>query len=227
LRRARFQFEIIVVLDYVPDDRTGSIVHRLCETYGEIRLVERLGRRGVGDAIRSGIKLARGDILVPIMGDHSESPLDVVRLIDAIEQGYDIAIGERFKKGRPEGYPFTKYIANRCCNRLIKLLFHIPSSDTTNAFKAYRTRLLSQLGLSSRGFEIFVELPLKVLLKASHAKVIAISIKHSVRKKREAKLSILIDGARYIKTILSIFFRYKVKRFLRRGVSFGECRGTI
>jgi len=209
LRRAQFRFEVIVVLDSVPGDQTGFIVHQLCERFGEIRLIERSGKRGVGDAVRTGISLAKGSICVPIMADRSESPLDLVKLINAITQGYDVAIGDRFEHGRPPGYPITKYIANRCCNYLVKLLFHIPTSDTTNAFKAYRTELLAQSTLSSQGFEIFAEIPIKVL-RNRNLKTVNIKVQHIVRKKREAKLSLLKDGPRYVKRILSLFFSKEI-----------------
>lgn len=204
LRRTQFNYEVIVILDSVPGDQTGFIVHQLCERFSEIRLIERFGKRGVGDAVRAGIRLARGNIFVPIMGDHSESSLDLVKLINAIAQGYDVAIGDRFEHGRPPGYPALKYIANRCYNYLVKLLFHMPSSDTTNAFKAYRTELVKHLTLSSRGFEIFVEIPIKVLRNAN-LKIVNIQVQHTVRKKREAKLSLFKDGPRYMKMILLLF----------------------
>ena len=190
-RRAQFEFEVIVILDYVPNDDTILIVRKLCERFGEVQLVERPGKRGVGDAIRTGIRLAKGNILVPVMADHSESPQDLVRLVSSVAEGYDVAIGDRFKDGKPHGYPFLKYLANRCCNQIIRFLFRVPSSDTTNAFKAYRTELLRQLDLSSKGFEIFAEIPLKLFLKLPNAKVTNIRVQHFVRKKKEAKLSLV------------------------------------
>jgi len=210
LRRTQFHFEVIVILDSVPGDRTGLIVHQLCERFSEIRLIERSGKRGVGDAVRAGIRLAKGDIFVPIMGDRSENPLDLVKLINAISQGHDVAIGNRFEHGRPSGYPVPKYITNRCYNYLVKLLFHTPSSDMTNAFKAYRTELVKHLTLSSTGFEIFVEIPIKVLRNAN-LKIVNIQVQHTVRKKREAKLSLFKDGPRYMKMILLLFSSKEIR----------------
>ena len=204
LRGTRFQFEVIVILDSVPGDRTGLIVHRQCERFSEIRLIERLGRRGVGDAIRTGISLAQGDILAPMMGDLSESSSDLVKLLDAVAEGCDVAIGVRFQHGRPPGYSVLKYLANRFCNYLIRLLFRIPSSDTTNAFKAYRTELLKESTFLSKGFEIFVEIPVK-LLRNRNLKIVNIPVQHTVRKKRQAKLSLIKDGPRYAKMIVSLF----------------------
>jgi len=212
LRENRFQFEVLVVLDSVPGDRTGLIIHALCERFPELRLIERSGKRGIGDSVSTGIKARKGSVFVLVMGDHSESADDLVRLVNTVTQGYDIAFGERFKHGKPHGYPLLKYIANRCCNYLIRLLFRVPSLDTTNAFKAYNAQVLDQLDLSSKGFEIFVEMPLKVFLRVPEVKIVNIPVQHFVGKKREAKLSLLKEGPNYIRMILSLFVHGKVKK---------------
>lgn|GEM_PF-1263860 len=220
LRQKRFNFEVLVVLDSIPGDRTGPIIHALCEKFAELRMIERFGKRGVGDAVRTGIKAAKGSIFVPVMGDHSESSNDLVKLVGAVAQGYDMGIGDRFKHGKPCGYPFLKYIANRCCNFLIKLLFSVPSSDTTNAFKAYNAQVLKQLDISSKGFEVFVEIPLKVFLRVPNVNIATISVQHLVRKKSEAKLSLLKEGPHYIRVITSLFVHDRMKRIY---LDVGDC----
>lgn len=212
LRQKQFSFEVLVVLDSLPGDRTSLIIHELCEKFAELRMIERVGKRGVGDAVRTGIRAAKGSILVPVMGDHSESSDDLVKLVRAVAQGHDMAIGDRFKHGKPYGYPFLKYTANRCCNFLIKLMFSVPSFDTTNAFKAYNAPVLKQLEISSKGFEVFAEIPLKVFLRVPEANIASISVQHFVRKKSEAKLSLLKEGPRYIRVISSLFIHGKMKR---------------
>jgi glycosyltransferase involved in cell wall biosynthesis len=212
LRQNRLNFEVLVVLDSVPGDRTGLIIQELCGKFAELRLIERLGKRGVGDAVRTGIRAAKGSIFVPVMGDHSEGSDDLVKLVNAVAQGYDMAIGDRFKNGKPCDYPFLKYVANRCCNFLIKLMFSVPSSDMTNAFKAYSAPVLKQLDISSKGFEVFVELPLKVFFAVPNVNIANISVQHFVRKKSEAKLSLLKEGPRYIRVISSLFVHGRMKR---------------
>ncbi|MDH5780083.1 MAG: glycosyltransferase family 2 protein [Candidatus Bathyarchaeota archaeon] len=209
LRETRFRFEVLVILDYVPDDRTGFIVHKLRERFSELRLIEGAGKHGVGNAIRTGIKMGKGSIFVLVMGDHSESSFDLVKLVNAIAQGYDVSVGDRFKYGKPKDYPPLKYVANRCCNYLIKWLFRTPFSDVTNAFKAYNAKILKQLDLSSNGFEIFLEIPIKIFLRTSNVKIINIPVQHFVRKKKVAKLSLLKEGPRYIKIVFSLFIRIR------------------
>jgi glycosyltransferase involved in cell wall biosynthesis len=212
LRQNRFNFEVLVILDSVPGDRTSFIIHELCGRFVELRLIERLGKRGVGDAIRTGIRKAKGSILVMVMGDHSESSNDLVKLVKVIAQGYDMAIGDRFIHGKPYNYPFLKYIANRCCNFSIKMMFSIPFSDTTNAFKAYNALVLKEFDISSRGFEVFVEIPLKVFLREQNVKIASIPVQHFVRRKNASKLSLLREGPHYIRVVSSLFIHGRMKK---------------
>ena len=165
-------------------------------------VLERLGKRGVGDAIRAGIRLATGSFIIPVMGDQSENPFDIVRLTRTAEH-CDVVFTNRFRHGKPEDYPLLKYLANRWCNFAAMLLFHIPYSDITNAFKAYRKGLLDRVDLSSKGFEVFLEIPMKVMT-LTPVRTSEIEIRHTVRSKRYAKLSVSRDGYRYARLLLSL-----------------------
>ena len=103
-----------------------------------------------------------------------------------------------------------KYFANRCCNLAAMLLFRIPYSDTTNAFKAYRKALLDRTDLSSDGFEILLELPVKAMMFAPQTG--EIQVHHTVRRKRAPKLSIFRDGYRYVGIVVSLLDRGNVAK---------------
>jgi len=200
-REGNLSFEIVVVVDAVSGDHTALHVRRACEEFSEIRVFERKGRRGVGDAIKAGTAQAYGEIVIPVMGDCSELPFDIVRLARTAKK-FDVVFANRFKSGRPAGYPPTKYIANRLCNFAIRVLLGIPYCDTTNAFKAYRREILTRIDLSSKGFEIFLEMPVKAMMHASSTT--EIQVVHIVRKKKAPKLSLVRDGQRYIRLLLSL-----------------------
>jgi dolichol-phosphate mannosyltransferase len=197
----RVRGEILVVLDNVPGDETGARIFEVASKFPEIRVIERQGRRGVGDAIRTGIEQASGRIVIPVMGDQSENPVDILRMVEKA-QSYDVVFSNRFGEGKPVGYPLMKYAANRLCNMFVKLLFRLPYGDTTNAFKAYSKDLLRSINLSSNGFEIFLELPLKAM--ALRPRSIEIPVHHVVRRKKLAKLSVAKDGFRYARVIFSL-----------------------
>jgi glycosyltransferase involved in cell wall biosynthesis len=200
-RSASRRFEIIVVLDDVPGDETGARVSETARKFEEIRVIERKGRRGVGDAIAVGTKQATGDIVIIVMGDQSEDPVDVLKLADKART-YDIVFTNRFRKGRPQGYPRVKYFANRVCNISVRLVFHVPYSDITNAFKAYRRSTLEDINLTSKGFEIFLELPLRAMRRAR--RTTEVNVRHAVMKRKIPKLSVTRDGYKYLSLLISL-----------------------
>jgi dolichol-phosphate mannosyltransferase len=200
-RAAKLRLEIIVVLDVIPGDETIRYIRAAKKRYREVIVIERRGKRGVGDAIRTGIRHAAGRIVIPVMGDQSETPGDIFRLTKKAAN-CDIVFTNRFKHGRPRGYPILKYLANRGCNLSATLLLGIPYSDTTNAFKAYKKKLLDKLVLSSNGFEIFLELPAKAMRLAR--KTDEVEVAHFVKKKKIPKLSVIRDGYRYARVLLML-----------------------
>lgn len=204
LRDHKVTFEMLIIVDEAPNDETADIAVFLMKKFKEIRLVKRKGKRGVGRAIREGIEMSNGKIIIPIMADSSENPMDIVKLSKKI-QDHEIAVGNRFtEKSVLTDYPFFKYIVNRCYYYLVKILFGFPSNDVTNAFKAYKAEILKNLKLESNGFEIFVEIPLKAYL-GGHKRIIDVPVGYYGRKKGAPKLILMKDGWKYLKILVKIF----------------------
>jgi ribosomal protein L16/L10AE len=84
----------------------------------------------------------------------------------------------------------------------VKWFAGIAFSDTTNAFKAYNLETLRRVQLSSNGFEIFLEIPLKVM-RCGRIRAREIEASHVVRKKKDPKLSVTKDGHRYVRVLLT------------------------
>ncbi|MEQ1772109.1 MAG: glycosyltransferase family 2 protein, partial [Devosia sp.] len=94
---------------------------------------------GFGRAIVYGLNHMRGDAVVIMMADASDSPTDAVRYWRLLGEGYECAFGSRFiRGGNVVDYPRVKLIVNRLANLFIRVLFRHGLNDTTNAFKAYR-----------------------------------------------------------------------------------------
>lgn len=207
LNAARINFEIILIVDTAPGNNTGEVARRIASESPQVRVFIRKGRRGVGTAVQAGISLASGDIVMLLMGDGAESPSDVVTLARRAQEGYDIVVGNRFMNdGRIAGYPALKYCANRLCNALVRLLFKIPTSDVTNAFKAYSHKAATGLDLRSKGYSIFLELPVKAYL-GSGRRLTEIPVGHAPTRKKDG-LRIGRDGVSYCVTLLSIVLHY-------------------
>ena len=147
-----------------------------------------------------------------VMGDSSEDPDDLIKMYTKINDGYDMVFANRFSKNSKfEDYPSNKLFANRLCNNTIRVLFGINSKDITNAVKAYRTSFLKQINITSKGFEIFVELPLKSYLLG--AKNFAeIPANHFAGDPSLSKFNLGKEGPRYFKMVSNCFFRRKLSQ---------------
>lgn len=200
-------YEIIVVNDNSTDS-TGLMIDAIAQKDSHIRPFHRTTSPGFGNAIKTGITEAKGDIVIPFMGDLSDNPHDIPRLVERIDEGYDVAYGSRFIDGGVlNGYPGTKLIANRAFNNLVRFSFGIPHLDITNAFKAYRKGVLDEIGvnnLESSGFDLTVEIPIKAHILGFRSS--EVPVRWYDRTAGDAKLKLSRNGSIYGKRFLSLFF---------------------
>ena len=197
-------YEIILVDDNSTDN-TPCIVDNFSNNNSCIKAVHRTDTPGFGNAIKTGFKHATGDIIIPVMGDLSDEPEDIPKLVGKIEEGYDIVYGSRFIDGGTiDDYPAAKMFANRLFNNIVRLLFGIRHKDVTNAFKAYRREALDKIGdIEASGFDITVEIPMKAHILGF--KSTEVPVAWHGRKSGEANLKLSENASLYGKRLLKMF----------------------
>ena len=199
-------YEIIVVDDNSKDGTEG-VVRAEMERDPCVRLVKRTPPGGFGRAVRSGLEVVRGDIVVVYMADRSDAPEDVVAYYRKIGEGYDCVFGSRFIKGSEvRNYPRFKLIVNRIVNRCIQLMFWTRFNDLTNAFKAYRTAVIRDCGpYRACHFNLTLEMSLGALIRDYH--IAQIPIRWYGRTWGGSNLKLGEMGRRYLSTLLIMFFQ--------------------
>ena len=204
----------IVVVDDGSSDGTWNLLQELEKEIPILRPFQNKSDHGFGRAIVYGLDQIKGDAVVIMMADASDSPRDAVkywRLLN--DEGYECAFGSRFVKGsKVSDYPKIKLFINRIANFFVRILFAISLNDTTNAFKAYRTEVIQGCRpLISPHFNLTVEIPLKAIVRGYSWKVIPISWTN--RKYGFAKLKIKEMGSRYLFICLYIW----LEKYFSRG----------
>ena len=198
-------YEIIFIDDFSSDE-TFKVTKELIRDKPKINIYKN-ERMGLGGAITQGINNAGGEVVCIMMSDLSDSIDDLEKYYSIIkDENIDAVFGSRFIQGsKIVDYPKKKLILNRIFNIITKLLFFSNYNDFTNAFKIYKkSALLKTFPLVSESFNIFLELPLKIISRKMKYKIIPISWIN--RKEGVSKFDIKELRAKYLFTLIYCLF---------------------
>ncbi len=198
------EYEVIIINDFSNDD-TFEKTQKIIKSHKEFKVLNNL-KKGLGGAINLGIKKASGKNIAIMMADQSDDINDLIKYNDLMnKENYDAILGSRFlKDSKLNDYPLQKLILNRIFNLFVSIIFLNKYNDYTNAFKIYKKEvLLDIMPLISESFNIFLEIPLKIISRNYKYKII--SINWMGRKKGESKFKIKELGSKYLFTLIYCF----------------------
>jgi len=145
-------FRLLVVDDGSPDG-TGAVVDVLASHDSGISVLHRIEKAGLGRAYAAGFAAARelgGAVFCEMDADLSHDPHDLPRLVAAIDDGADVAIGSRYVPGGgTEGWSWHRYAISRVGNRYAGFMLGISIHDATAGFRAYRRDAIERLDPAS------------------------------------------------------------------------------
>src|ERR687886_502925 len=132
---------------YVDDgSRDGSLVilRELAKKDARVRVVSLRRNYGQTAAMSAGIDAARGRVLIPMDADLQNDPADIRRLLDKLDEGFDVVSG--WRKNRQDKM-VTRKIPSMLANRLISWIGGVPLHDYGCSLKAYRRDVLVDVRL--------------------------------------------------------------------------------
>jgi len=128
----------MIIVDDGSKDKTGQVADALSHQYSHVENIHHRRELGKSAAIRTGFKQSKGDVIVTMDADLQYLPEEIPRLLQLIDEGYDLANGWRQRRQDPK----TRIVASKCYNWLIRRLYHIDVYDNNSGFKALRRETL-------------------------------------------------------------------------------------
>jgi glycosyltransferase involved in cell wall biosynthesis len=192
---AKIHHEILVV-DDGSTDNTKEIASR-----NGVKVLSNKINQGKGHSLKVGFEHAKGEFIITMDADGSHDPKDIKKLLLPVLNGSDIAIGTRFNTS--EGRKTTT-TANLFGNYLINLVLMIITgaavTDSQSGFRAYKSKVLKEITISSKGFEIETELTLKPIRNGYSLKEVPIFVRD--RKNGLSHVKPIRDGLRIFKELI-------------------------
>lgn len=191
-------FDILIVDDSSPDG-THKIVKQLQKTHPQLHLEVRKEKQGLGKAYTHGFKWAlkrNYQFIFEMDADLSHNPDDLPKLLEALRNGSDVAIGSRYSHGvNVVNWPMSRVLLSFIASKYARFVTRLPIHDATAGFVGYRRIVLETLDLENikfKGYGFQIEMKYKAWKKKF--KLIEIPIIFTNRVAGESKISANIMG---------------------------------
>lgn len=190
----------VLVVDDGSRDRTAEVA-----AAAGARVVRHPYNKGNGAAVKTGIRAARGELVLLMDADGQHDPDDVLRVLEPLDL-HDLVVGARSSKDQTA----TRALGNWVFTRLASWLTGRPIPDLTSGFRAARReRLLEILHLLPNGFS-YPTTSCLALLKAGHNVTFVPITAH--RRVGKSKIRVLQDGTKFLLIIFKIVTLYSPLR---------------
>lgn len=199
------EYEIIFV-----DDGSADGTFDEARKLSPLRLIRFRENYGQTAAIAAGIEAARGRVIVTIDGDLENDPADIPRLLQKLDEGYDVVSG--WRQNRWRDHLFTRRIPSIAANKLISLFTGVKLNDHGCALKAYRRNFVSNLYL----FGDMHRMLAAYAVSRGGRNIAEIPVSFSPRRFGKSKYGL----SRTFKILLDVFAFYFFKKYKNRPMHF-------
>jgi dolichol-phosphate mannosyltransferase len=186
-------FRVLVVDDGSPDG-TGEIADAMAAEHEWLEVVHRSEKNGIGPAYLAGFRhaLDRGAGYVMEMdSDFSHDPADLARLLAAVREGADLALGSRYVPGGGvSDWGLLRRFVSEGGSTYARWVLGLKVRDLTGGFKCFRREVLEAIhfdGVRSRGYAFQVELTYRAVRKGF--RVVEVPIVFRDRQQGQSKMS--------------------------------------
>src|ERR1700730_7269743 len=169
----------IIYVDDGSTDQSLSVLREIAGRDPRVRVIALRRNYGQTPAMTAGIDAACGEVRIPMEAYLQNDPADIARLLEKIDEGYDVVSG--WRKNRQDKL-FTRKIPSMLANRIISWIGGVPLHDYGCSLKAYRRESLADVHLYG---EMHRFIP--IYASWSGARVTEISVEHHPRTMGKSK----------------------------------------
>jgi glycosyltransferase involved in cell wall biosynthesis len=187
----------IVVADNGSTDGSPAVAQRMGARVVNVQ------QKGYGSALMGGFEAAQGQFIIMGDADDSYDFSDLSVFIDALEQGYDLVMGNRFLgEIRPQAMPFLhRYVGNPILSWIARLFFKSNIGDFHCGLRGFCKSSIMSLNLHTTGMEFASEMVVKATMRGMKIKEVPVVLYPDGRT-RKPHLRTWADGWRHLRFLL-------------------------
>lgn len=197
-----FKKELPNAVVYVFDNNSTDKTVEKASKAGAI--IKPVRQQGKGNVVREMFRQIDADVYIMVDGDDTYFARDAKKLIDAVEDGADMVIGDRlnstyFQENKRFGHNF----GNVLVRKLINIFFRAKIQDAMTGYRAFSKRFVKTCPILSKGFQVETEMTIHALDKKMS--VVSIPIEYKDRSEdNPSKLNTYSDGVKVMATIFNL-----------------------
>ena len=132
----------VIYVDDGSTDKSLQTLREIAASDDRVRVISLRRNYGQTAAMSAGIDAAKGDILIPMDADLQNDPKDIARLLEKLDEGYDVVSG--WRKNRKDKLIMRK-IPSWIANSVISYIGGVPLHDYGCSLKAYRRDVIQDV----------------------------------------------------------------------------------
>lgn len=198
----------VVFADDGSTDGSGDVLDALAARDARVRVLHLSRNFGQTAALMAAMQNSTGEVVIAMDADGQNDPADIPRLLDKLDEGFDVVSGWRVAR---EDAALTRRLPSILANRLISRLLHVPLHDYGCTLKAYRREVVEDVRLYG---EMHRFIPIYAAWQG--ARVTEMPVTHHPRRFGRSKYGL----GRIARVMLDLFILVFIDRAFDRPMQF-------